>query len=170
MIGRILVDYAVFIDGKGYLGDAAQIKLPVIEVKSEEYLGGGMVAPQSIPLGHLDKAMEAEFTFHTNVSKLLETFDIHPGADTAFLIRGSMVDAKDGKQVARVVEMRGALRSYDEDALEASKKLQTKFKASLSYYKDMVDGVTHFEIDTQNYVMVVGGKDLLAERRKNLGL
>ena len=66
--------------------------------------------------------------------------------------------------------MRGALRSYDEDALEASKKLQTKFKASLSYYKDMVDGVTHFEIDTQNYVMVVGGKDLLAERRKNLGL
>ena len=51
MIGRILVDYAVFIDGKGYLGDAAQIKLPVIEVKSEEYLAGGMVAPQSIPLG-----------------------------------------------------------------------------------------------------------------------
>lgn len=169
MIGRILVDYALFIDGRGYAGEASNIKLPSIDIKAEEYLAGGMVAPLSVPLGHLDKAMEAEITMHSNISEILESFDVHPGADTAFTIRGSMVDSK-GVSTRRLIEMRGAIRSYDEDALEPSKKLNTKFKVAVEYYKDTVGEKVHFEIDTKNYILVVGGKDLLESRRKHLGL
>lgn len=169
MIGSTLIDYALFVDGRGYVGKASSVKLPDIVIKTEEFHAGGMVAPLKVPLGHLEKAMEAEITLHTLAVEILESFGIHPGSSTAFTLRGIFTDDF-GIEHARVVSMRGAINSYDEDAWEPSKKINTKLKVLPSYYKDVVDGKTHFEVDTQNYTLVVGGKDLMAGRRGILGL
>ena len=57
---EVLKNINVFVDGVGKVGIAAQLTLPKLTYKTEEFRGGGMNAPIEIPMG-MEK-LEASFT------------------------------------------------------------------------------------------------------------
>ena len=60
MIPKILKNFNLFIDGRGYVGKCEEVNPPKLSIKSEEYKAGGMDAPIAIDMG-MEK-LEASFT------------------------------------------------------------------------------------------------------------
>ncbi|WP_410541965.1 phage major tail tube protein [Wolbachia endosymbiont (group A) of Portevinia maculata] len=61
MLPKILKNFNVFVDGRGYAGKIDEITLPKLTIKTEEYRAGGMDIPINIDMG-MEK-LEADFTF-----------------------------------------------------------------------------------------------------------
>ncbi len=51
MLPKILRNFNVFVDGRGYAGKIEEITLPKLTIKTEEYRAGGMDIPISIDMG-----------------------------------------------------------------------------------------------------------------------
>jgi UDP-N-acetylmuramoyl-L-alanyl-D-glutamate--2,6-diaminopimelate ligase len=51
MLPKILKNFNVFVDGRGYAGKIDEITLPKLTIKTEEYRAGGMDIPVSIDMG-----------------------------------------------------------------------------------------------------------------------
>jgi len=54
--------------------------------------------------------------------------------------------------------------------LKPGEKASLKISMALAYYKETRDGVVTMEIDVENMIYIVGGVDLLAAARANLGI
>ncbi len=50
MLPKILKNFNVFVDGRGYAGRIDEISLPKLAIKTEEYRAGGMDIPVSIDI------------------------------------------------------------------------------------------------------------------------
>nr|WP_262363471.1 phage major tail tube protein [Xylella fastidiosa] len=48
---HLLKHLNLFIDGKGYAGQVEEINLPKLTLKTEEFRGGGMLAPVELTMG-----------------------------------------------------------------------------------------------------------------------
>lgn len=57
----------------------------------------------------------------------------------------------------------------DEGEWKDGENVPLKLDLSLRYYKRERDGIELFEIDQENMIFRVKGKDLLAEHRANIG-
>ena len=51
MLPKILKNFNVFVDGRGYAGRVDEITLPKLTIKTEEYQGAGMSAPAAAHSG-----------------------------------------------------------------------------------------------------------------------
>ena len=51
MIPKILKNFNLFIDGRGYAGKCDEVNPPKLNIKSEEYRAGGLDAPIPIDMG-----------------------------------------------------------------------------------------------------------------------
>ncbi|GHT98386.1 hypothetical protein FACS1894126_3800 [Alphaproteobacteria bacterium] len=60
MLPKILKNFNVFVDGRGYAGRVEEVSLPKLSLKTDEFLAGGMDAPIEIDLG-MEK-LEADLT------------------------------------------------------------------------------------------------------------
>ncbi|MBI3146468.1 MAG: phage major tail tube protein, partial [Pseudogulbenkiania sp.] len=85
------------------------------------------------------------------------------------VFRGAFTD-KQGQVVAAAVSFRGLLNEVDMGNWEAGKKNETKYNASLDYYKLEVDGGVVYEIDPLGPIRIIDGVDELAAERTALGL
>ena len=65
MLPKILKNFNVYVDGRGYAGRVDELTLPKLTIKTDEYQWAGMSAPVEIDMG-LEK-LEMDLTFSDHI-------------------------------------------------------------------------------------------------------
>ena len=164
MLPKILKNFNVYVDGRGYAGRVEEITLPKLTIKTEEFQGAGMSAPIEIDLG-MEK-LEMELTFAEYDSELFKLFGLTNGADIALTIRGALEG--NGKTVPVVINVRGYFKEMDFDSWKPAEKATLKCSVACSYYRLTIDGAELIEIDPINMIRNVNCSDQFAKLREAL--
>ena len=167
MIPQTLTNLNLFVDGRGYTGKVTEITLPKLKRKTEGYRAGGMDAEIDMPVG-LEK-LEGGYTLAGVSRETLAFFGIADGTLFNGVFRGAMTDQKGGVE-AVVVTWRGLLTEVDMGSWKPGDKSETKYNASLSYYKLEVGNAVVYEIDPVNCIRIIEGVDELAAERAAIGI
>lgn len=164
---RKLKNFNIYIDGESYAGVAAEVVLPKLTRKTEEFRGGGMNGAVESDMG-MD-AMSMEFTVGMDV-RIYRQFGVTKTDGVGLRFVGAY-QREDSAEVTSVeFSVRGRFKEIDPGSAKAGEDAPVKVVAALSYIKLTVDGAVEVEIDVMNFVEVIGGVDRLAEQRAALGL
>lgn len=165
---RKLKAFAAFVDGVNYMGEVPEVTLPTLSRKTDEYRAGGMNGPIAQDFG--SEKMEAEIKGAGWMKHLASKWGA--GTHDAVMIRFAGALQSDDSETVTPVEvvMRGRLTEIDPGAAKAGEATERTYKYSLSYYKEVVDGVVQMEVDVVNMVEIVDGVDNLAATRAALGV
>jgi len=167
-IPRVLKNFGVFVDGRGYLGIAAEVTLPKLTRKTEEYRGGGMNAPIELDMG-MEK-LECDFSLKEPNEEILKLWGLVNHAGAVLRFRGAL-EADDASATVTPVEVvvRGRWREIDSGSWKPGDAALMKISVACSYYRYASNGNALIEIDVANMVEKVGGKDRLAAIRNAIG-
>lgn len=157
----------LFVDGLGYAGQVEEFNAPKLAIVTEEFRAGGMDAPVELTMG-MEK-LEADFSLISYDLDVLSKFGVTEGAFVPFVARESL-ESFDGTVTPVVHTMRGKIREIDPGTSKAGDKPTLKVAIALTYYKLQHGDTTAIEIDVENMVRVVNGKDALQATRAALGL
>lgn len=164
MLPKILKNFNLYVDGRGYAGRVEEITLPKLTLKTEEFLGAGMSAPVEIDMG-MEK-LEMDMTFAEYDKNLFKLLGLTNGAEIAFTIRGAIqgIDAPESV----VLNVRGFFKEMDFDSWKPAEKATLKCSVACTYYKLSVGGTELIEIDPANMIRNVNGSDQLSAIREIL--
>jgi P2 family phage contractile tail tube protein len=168
MLPKILKNFAVFVDGRGYAGKVEEITLPKLTVKTEEYRAGGMDVPITIDMG-MEK-LETDMTFSDYDSEIFKLFGIISGNLVALTLRGALQEPDKTDAIPVVLHLRGTIRELDFGTWKAAEKATLKMAMDLRAYKLTYNNVDAIEIDAENMIRKINGTDQLATFRTALGL
>lgn len=160
--------FNVFGDGVSWLGQAIEVKLPVLSRKMEEYRAGGMNGPVDLDFG-LEK-LEMESKYGGLMRDILRQFGVVTHNGVMLRIAGSYQQEDTGEVDAVEVVVRGRHKEIDMGTAKAGDDTEFTVKSSLSYYKLVINGVTEIEIDLVGMKEIVNGVDRLAEHRTAIGV
>ncbi|MDR1853500.1 MAG: phage major tail tube protein [Azoarcus sp.] len=163
-----LKNFNVFYNGTSYLGQCSEVELPKLTAKMEEYRGGGMPGPASIDLG-IEK-LEITHTYGGLMREAFREFGIPTADGVQMRFAGAYQRDDTGDTDAVEIVVRGRHSEIDAGTAKAGDLSEFKVTSQLTYYKLIVNGTTEVEIDTVNFIFIVGGVDRLADQRKALGL
>jgi uncharacterized protein len=165
---QILTNFNLFVDGKGYAGKVKELELAKLKPKTLEYLAGGMGATVQVPLGMVED-METSFTLMAYDLDSLRHFGLVCGEAVGLSARGAVcVEGGDTQTV--LVAMRGHLTEFDPGTWKPGDEVNIKVTLSLTYYRIDQGGSTLMEIDVENMVAIIDGRDQLAATRAALGI
>lgn len=165
MNAQILKDFNVSVNGIGNLGKSKEVKLPSLKFKTVEVDNGGMAGSVEVPV-NLDK-MEAEFDFADIDPVKMGLVGRFHTQGTLFTFRGSI---KDGIIEHPVVAVLGGSIIEVEPDLKKGEEVKSKFKLNVSYYSLFKTGVQIYLIDKINNIVTIGGVDINAVTRANIGV
>jgi P2 family phage contractile tail tube protein len=168
MLPKILKNFAVFVDGRGYAGKVEEITLPKLTIKTEEYRAGGMDVPIAIDMG-MEK-LETDMTFSDYDSEIFKLFGIISGNLVALTLRGALQEPDKTDAIPVVLHLRGTLRELDFGTWKAAEKATLKMAMDLRAYKLTYNNADVIEIDAENMIRKIDGTDQLATFRTALGL
>ena len=157
----------LFVDGNKYAGQATEITLPKLAMKTEEFRAGGMIGAVDVNLG-LEK-LECEVKMGGYMTEFIRQF-AGGMSGTPLRFAGSYQDDKTEEVTAIEVVMRGRFTEIDSGNSKVGDDTEQTFKAALTYCKLLENGREIFEVDMLNAILKVDGKDKLAEHRKAIGL
>src|SRR5574344_392135 len=163
---KILKNFNLFVDGRGYAGRAEEVSPPKLALKTEEFRGGGMDAPAVIDLG-MEK-LESSFTLVEYDPEILKQFGLVSGNSVQITLRGALVD--DNTTTPMVIGLRGMLKELDMGKFKAGDKATLQCSVACRYYSLEIDGQNIVEIDVDNMVRKIDGQDVLADIRSALGM
>lgn len=156
-----LTHFSMFIMGRGYAGIVKEITLPKIQMKFEDYRGGGMDAP--VPFENGMEKLEAEFTLDEYDPIVLTNFGVGAGGRLGIHVRGAL---KQQSLVTAVsCQLKGLISELDFGTWKAGEDNPLKFKMYCSYYRLALDEVPVIEIDTEAMVRIIGTEDQLLATR-----
>ncbi|MDB5683572.1 MAG: phage tail protein, partial [Sphingomonas bacterium] len=165
---RKIKDLMLFNAGSAYLGEVASLTPPKLTRKMEEWRGGGMDTPIEIDMG--GEKLEAEWSIGGPVRDVLRQSGFAQAGMTGLRFVGTF-QADDTGELTRIeIVLRGRHSEIDMGEWKPGEGGEFKVKTSVSYYKLIWNGRTEIEIDVLGMVHIVGGVDLMAERRAALGL
>lgn len=163
---KILKNFNLFVDGRGYAGRAEEVSPPKLALKTEEFRGGGMDAPAVIDLG-MEK-LEASFSLVEYDPEILKQFGLVSGNSVQITLRGALVD--DNTTTPMVIGLRGMFTELDMGKFKAGDKATLQCSVACRYYSLEIDGQNIVEIDVDNMVRKIDGQDVLADIRSALGM
>ena len=165
MLPRVLKGFAVYVDGRGYVGRAESVKLPDLSIKTDEYRASGMDAPVELDMG-TDK-LDCQVTFaewDPNLIKLWGLFN----ANTPIVIRGAL--QRQGEPAVPVsIRLQGGVKQIGRDDLKQGDKASMQVTWNCNRYREEQAGDVLIDIDILNMTRIVGGVDQLAGIRAALG-
>ncbi|AAS14280.1 prophage P2W3, contractile tail tube protein [Wolbachia endosymbiont of Drosophila melanogaster] len=165
MLPKILRNFNVFVDGRGYAGKIDEITLPKLTIKTEEYRAGGMDIPINIDMG-MEK-LEADFTFAEYDSELFRLFGLIDGNSVSLTLRGGM----QGNDIeAVIINLRGIFKEFDFGNWKPAEKATLKCTVAAHYYKLTIGGNELIEIDAENMIRKINGVDQMALLQTILGI
>lgn len=165
---RKLKHFNLFNAGRSYMGEVAEVTLPTLTTKMEEWRGGGMDAPIDVDLG-MEK-LSMEWTCGGYVRQVLEQYGSlsHDGVILRF---AGALQADDVQEVIPLeVVVRGRHSVVDFGSSKPGDDTEIKITTSISYYKVSMAGDTIIEIDIMNMIKNINGNDLMSDFRMALGL
>lgn len=165
---RKLKGFNVFHNNENFVGQVAEVVLPKLTRKMEDYQGGGMSGPIKIDFGQ--ESIQIECTYGGLMRSVLTQYGIlqHDGVLLRF---AGGYQSEDSTSIdALEIIVRG--RHTEIDFGNAKPKDDTAFKVTTaaSYYKLSVNSEVIIELDFVNGIEKIGGNDLLAALRKAIGL
>ena len=160
-------NFNVFVDGKGYAGEADEFTPPKLALKTEEHRAGGMNAPVKLTMGM--EAMDADFTLTSVDPHTLARFGVTENASVQLTVREAL-ESHDGTVTPAVHSLRGKITEVDQGNKKVGEKGSQKVTLSLDYYKHTIGGVVTQEIDIVNMVHKSNGVDLLEALRTAIGI
>ncbi|WP_264687702.1 phage major tail tube protein [Wolbachia endosymbiont (group A) of Sympetrum striolatum] len=166
MLPKILKNFNVFVDGRGYAGKIDEVTLPKLTIKTEEYRAGGMDIPINIDMG-MEK-LEADFTFSEYDSELFRLFGLINNNAVSLTLRGGLQGGSDAESV--VINLRGLFKELDFGNWKAAEKATLKCTVAANYYKLTIDGRELIEIDAENMIRKIDGVDQMTSMRTALGI
>jgi P2 family phage contractile tail tube protein len=167
-IPRVLKNFNMFADGRGYAGKVAELTLPKLTKKMEEFRGGGMNAPVEIDMG-MEK-LESEFTLKEYSEDVLLLWGVIDNAGVSLEFKGALQsDDIDGSVTAVRVVMRGRWKEIDGGTWKAGEDTSMKVSVAISYFRYESNGVPLIEIDVPNMIEMVGDVDRLSAIRQAIG-
>lgn len=159
-------NFNCFIDGRGYAGVVEEVQLPKLEVKTEEWRGGGMDAPIEIDMG-LNK-LEAEITLKNFDRQALAMFGVQIGLPASFTLRAAVGDDL-GIVLPVVVVLTGRVKLAEPGAWKSGELGSLKIGIAVDFYS-LTHGVTPvYVIDVKNMIRQINGVDQLAAIRLAIG-
>lgn len=162
-----LVDMNLYGDGDSWKGQIAEMTIPKLVVKMEDWRGGGMLGPVPVDMG-LDKV---EFEFKAG-GLFLEPLR-HFGATTIDAAQLRFAGAYRNQQSGTVdfmeVVSRGRYSEVDFGTQKPGDDTETTYKAGCAYYKLSRNNSKLIEIDMLAGIFFVFGVDRYAEIREALG-
>ena len=158
----------LFNDGVSYMGEVAEVVLPKLTRKMEDWRGGGMNGPISIDFGQ--EAIEMEWTCGGIMVDALRQYGAtkHDGVLLRFA-GGYKREDSDSVDAVEVV-VRGRHKEIDFGTGKPGEDTAFKVMTAASYYKLTINGETIIEIDIINMIENVNGEDLLAKLRTAIGM
>lgn len=163
-----LKNFNVFNDGESYMGQVAEINLPKLVRKMEEWRGGGMNRPLKIDFG--GEALSMEWTCGGMMRGVLNQYGItkHDGVQIRFA--GAYVAEDSDNHDAVEIVIRGRHSEIDPGTAKPGDDTAFKVTTEISYYKLTINGEEVIEIDAVAMIEKVNGTDLLAKQRRAIGL
>jgi hypothetical protein len=164
---NILKNFALFVDGRGYVGECKELQLPALSLVTEDFRAGGMDTSIAIDMG-MEK-MEATFTLSKQCEHILGSFGVIQNNGIQLTARGGL-QSLDGVVAPVVVKMRGTVTKIEDGAWKPGEAASLSVTVALTYFKREQDGKTLHEIDALNMKRVIGGTDQLKELRDACGI
>ncbi|HZV57735.1 MAG TPA: phage major tail tube protein [Sphingobium sp.] len=166
----ILKNMNMFHNGLSLAGVVAEVTLPPLERKMENYRGGGMTGTIAIDMGEADEPITIEYKMGGFHEAAYENF----GAAThdAEMIRwvGAFQDDGTGQYKAVEITARGRHSKLEEGTQKPGERGDGGKTFLASFYQLTVDGRELVYIDVPNMVFRTGGVDRNAELRAILGI
>ncbi|ODS24443.1 hypothetical protein AB835_03855 [Candidatus Endobugula sertula] len=178
MLPKVLKNFNLFINGRGYAGRVDEISLPTLAIRTEEFQLGGLDTPLQMDMG-MDK-LECQLTLReydpevikllglingSNVSKLPGLVGLGAaGEGIGFTLRGGLSDESvtvgqktDIDIIPVIVHLRGAVIELDFGQWKAGQNAAFTARLTLWYYSLNIDGDALIEIDVNNMYRKIDG-------------
>jgi P2 family phage contractile tail tube protein len=162
----ILKNFNLFIDGRGYAGNADEVQLPTLNIVEEDFRAGGMDGTIGLDMG-MEK-LELSFTLSKYDKDALAQWGLG-NAETPVTLRGAL-ESRDGTVTPVVVNARGNFKGVEFGAWQPGAKSSLTFTATLTFFRYTQGGTVVHEIDVLNMVRKINGVDRLAAQRAAIGL
>ncbi|NJB67205.1 hypothetical protein GGQ74_000845 [Desulfobaculum xiamenense] len=163
----ILKNFALFVDGRGYVGDCEEVQPPSLSLVTDDFRAGGMDAPVALDMG-MEK-LEGTFTLTRQCADVLMSFGVTQNSGVQITARGAL-ESLDGTVTPVTIQMRGCVVKIESGAWKPGEKSTLSVTVALTYYKREQGGKVLHEIDVPNMKRIIGGVDQLAEIRKACGM
>lgn len=157
----------LFVDGRGYAGQVESVSVPKLQLKTEDFRGGGMNMPIELTLG-MEK-LEGSFVLVSYDRDVLSLFGVTEGNTVPFVVREAL-ESYDGTITPAVHTMRGKIKEIDSGESKPDTIPKLTVHMALNYYKLVHGTTTVHEIDAINMIQVVNGTDTLTAMRSALGM
>ena len=163
----VLKNLTLWVDGRGMAGQVQDVNPPKLTQQTEDFKGGGMVAPVKITVGM--EGLTTDFSLISYDSDVLALFGVTEGSNVPLTIRGAL-ESFDGTVTPIVMTMRGKITEQDPGTWKPGEVPYLKNTMALNYYKLQHGTTVVHEIDVENMVAIINGTDTLATFRSALGL
>ncbi len=182
MLPKILKNFNLFVDGRGYAGRVEEVTLPKLTIKTEEYQLGGLDTPVQVDMG-MDK-LECELTLSEYDSHMIKLFgmadsldipttvrgpfvdailkattDVTNSGQIALTLRGGLSDEVENKTTPVVISLTGTVIELDFGQWKAGENAPLRIRLALRYYKLKIADENLVEIDINNRLRKINGVD-----------
>lgn len=162
-----LKDINLFNEGWSQIGKIAEMGVPKISHATEDWRGGGMLGPVKIDNGL--EALEFEWTLGGYSRQVVTQMGALKIDGVMLRAIGAFQSDADGSVLSVELAMRGRHTELDRGTWKPGDDAEKKIKTALTYYKEIVNGVTLMEIDMLAGIYIVGGVDRYAAIRNAIG-
>lgn len=161
-----LKDFNVYVNGTSLAGRAKTLTPPEIKVETESDRYAGMDGKVKHDMGLEDMDMKLKMAELTpELAKLVGRLEEVP-----ITCYGYAEVSPGGGTKEIVITLRGRVFSQEIGDMESGKKTDINFTVSCTAYKEVIDRVTTKDIDFLSGRRIIGGVDVLADKRKALKL
>ncbi|MGE5509924.1 MAG: phage major tail tube protein [Bacteroidota bacterium] len=167
-INNILRYYAVYLNGVGYMGEASEVKLPDLKMKSEEFRGGGMDMGVYVDLG-MDP-LQAEFKMFSYDPDVLARFGRYGLAQSTPLTFRAHLMGQGGQVATLKINMDVRLCEVTRDNWKAGSKTEVNYKCWVDFYEEFHNERRVLLFDPLNFHRTIDGVDMMSSARLSLGL
>lgn len=168
MLPRVLKNFNLFLDGRGFAGLAETVTLPKLERATEEFRGAGMLGPVELDLGL--SGLQLEFSLAEFNADVMASWGLDDVAGINARFLGALVAGDGGGTDAIEISARGRWKSMDMGEAKTKDLAKMKVEMPLSYYRFTRNGQVLIEIDLLSGREVVNGHDRSAEVMRAIGV
>ena len=163
-------DANVYVNNASKHGQASEITPPTVTALMSDYKAMGMVGSIELFNGFDKLETTIKWTYPDNETQKAFANFLKP---VDLMIRSNKAEYDSGginEDKPIVMYVKGYPKAHPAGTYKAKEDTELENTLTVQYYKLEIDGEEIIEIDVLNNIYKVGGEDLLATRRENLGL
>lgn len=165
MTDRVIMGGNWYVDRLNCRLGLTETRLPRLTKARDVFVAGGGFFRLTIP--YEIEELEARFTMRGSHDQIRSLFGYEPGEYTTFYYYERLRDIMAGKNVGRVVMLKGLVNEVEQPQVRGKKGEDTPYTVgTIVLYHDIQDGQTVHKFDFQNNQLVMNGVDYSLEHNQ----